>query len=320
MILYSIAIIFGLAVLIWSADRFVEGASGIARHFGMPALLIGMIIVGFGTSMPEFTVSALSALQGNPALALGNAYGSNVANIALILGVTAVIMPITAHSKILRKELPILTAITALSAFLIWDLELTALDGWIMLIVFAFVMWWSVRTGMGAEADPLADEFSKELDSKTTTLGRSVFWLILGLALLIGSSRLMVWGAVAIAQSLGVSELVIGLTIVAIGTSLPELASSITAVRKGEPDIALGNVLGSNMFNTLGVVGLAVVIRPFEAEAVILTRDLPVMCGLTLSLFVICYRYKDHGRINRVEGALLILVFVAYNAWIFLNP
>ncbi len=319
MLLPILAIIVGLAVLIWSADRFVDGASGIASHFGMPPLLIGMVIVGFGTSAPELAVSALAALQDNPELALGNGYGSNIANIALILGVTALVCPLTAHSGILRKELPILTAITGLSAWLLWDLDISALDGWIMLAVFSTIMGWTIFHGIRSGSDPLAGEFEEEFKTKTASLSASSLWLILGLALLLASSRLMVWGAIEIAVSLGVSELVIGLTIVAIGTSLPELASSIAAARKGEHDIAIGNILGSNLFNTLAVVGLAAVIKPFEIPAEVISRDIVVMGGLTLSLFVLCYRPGGHGRINRFEGGLLLTCFISYNFLLFLQ-
>lgn len=319
MLLPIIALALGLAVLIWSADRFIEGASGVARVLGMPPLLIGILIVGFGTSAPEMIVSALAALQENPGLALGNAYGSNIANIALILGVTALISPIGAHSSILRQELPILTAITALSFYLLADLQVSFLDGVTMIGVFLLVMAWTTWRGLRGEADPLAAEFAKEIESKPVSTGRSLLWLVVGLLLLIGSSRSMVWGAVEIAHALGVSDLVIGLTIVAVGTSLPELASSITAARKGEHDIVIGNVIGSNLFNTLAVVGIACLIHPFQTVSEILTRDLPVVAVLTLSLFLFCYRPQGHGRINRLEGAILLGSFISYNAWVFLS-
>ncbi len=318
MLLPILAIIAGLAVLVWSADKFVAGASGVARHFGMPPLLIGMVIVGFGTSAPELAVSALSALQNNPGIALGNAYGSNIANIALILGVTALISPIAAHSGILRKELPILAAVTGLAVLLVWDLDITTLDAWIMLGAFALLMAWSIYQGLQTQPDALADDFAKELAQAPQTLGASFLWLGLGLALLILSSRYMVWGSVEIATALGVSDLVIGLTIVAIGTSLPELASSIAAARKGEHDIALGNIIGSNLFNTLAVVGLATAISPIRDIAPeVLTRDLAVNSALTLALFAVCYRRGGHGAITRLEGGLLLTSFVAYNLLVF---
>ncbi len=319
MLLPILALAIGLVALIWSADRFIDGASGVAGHFGMPPLLIGILIVGFGTSAPELVVSAFAAAQDNPGLALGNAFGSNIANIALILGITTLVVPITVRSSILKKELPILSAATVLVAYLIWDLDISRTDAIVMLVVFLGIMAWTTREGMKGDSDVLAAEFTEELESKKSSLGKSFFWLILGLAILLASSRSMVWGAVEIATQLGVSDLVIGLTIVAVGTSLPELASSITAARKGEHDIVIGNIIGSNMFNTLAVVGIAAVISPFQTVSEVLTRDLPSVGGLTIALFLICYRKGGKGRVTRLEGALLVLAFAGYNSWVFLS-
>ncbi|MDQ8186611.1 calcium/sodium antiporter [Pelagicoccus sp. SDUM812002] len=319
MLLPIIALVIGLIVLIWSADRFIDGASGVAGHFGMPPLLIGIIIVGFGTSAPELVVSAFAAAQDNPGLALGNAFGSNIANIALILGVTTLIAPITVRSSILKKELPILSFATIVVGYLIWDLDISRNDGIIMLVVFAGIMAWTTREGMKGNSDILAQEFTEDLNSKKSSLGMSFFWLILGLVLLLASSRSMVWGSVEIATQLGVSDLVIGLTIVAVGTSLPELASSIAAARKGEHDIVIGNIIGSNMFNTLAVVGIAAVIRPFQTVSEVLTRDLPSVAILTVALFFVCYRKGGEGRVTRIEGTLLVIAFAGYNSWVFLS-
>jgi len=315
MILAFIAVVSGLALLVWSADRFVEGSASTARHFGMPPLLIGMVIVGFGTSAPEMVVSALAASQGNPGIALGNAYGSNIANIALILGVTALISPIMVHSTVLRKELPILTIMTILTVVLLADLDLSRLDAVILLLVFGGLMAWTVIQGLKRKTDTLAKEVESETAEKAMPIKRAVFWLFAGLLLLIASSRILVWGAVEIAQIFGVSDMIIGLTIVAVGTSLPELASSVIAARKGEYDIALGNVLGSNLFNTLAVVGIAGSIHPFAVEPETLSRDMVVMGTLTVSLFLICYGFRGRqGRINRFEGAALLLVYLGYTA------
>lgn len=317
MLLPVIAIIAGLVLLVWSADRFVEGSSAVAGHFGMPPLLIGMVIVGFGTSAPEMVVSAISASQGNPGIALGNAYGSNITNIALIIGLTAVISPITVHSQVLKKELPILTLITALAAWQVWDGQITRLDAVVLLLCFAALISWTVWQGMRKKNDTLGQEMEQELDRRNTRIGRAVFWLVSGLLLLIASSRLLVWGAVEIAQRFGVSDLIIGLTIVAVGTSLPELASSIIATRKGEHDIALGNVLGSNLFNTLAVVGIAGAIQPMATAPEVLSRDVLVMALLTISLFAICYGFKGRvGRVNRVEGMLLLTAYVGYLSYL----
>ena len=292
MTLAILAVVAGLALLVWSADRFVEGAAATARHFGMPSLLVGMVIVGFGTSAPEMMVAALSAWQGNPGIALGNAYGSNIANIALILGVAALINPIVVHSQVLRKELPILTAVTCLAALQLWDGELSRVDAWVLLAVFGGLMTWSSWQGLRQRADALGVEVAQELAAHAMPIGRALGWLGFGLVMLIVSSRLLVWGAVAIARDLGVSDLIIGLTIVALGTSLPELASAVAAVRKGEHDIALGNVLGSNLFNTLAVVGIAGAIQPMATAPEVLFRDIPVMALLTVSLFGICYGFR----------------------------
>jgi len=307
---------FGLALLVWSADRFVEGAAATARHFGMPPLLIGMVIVGFGTSAPEMVVSALAAFQRNPGIALGNAYGSNITNIALILGITALISPIAVHSQVLRKELPILTVITALAAWQLWDGEISRIDAFVLLGVFAGLMAWTIWQGMHKKADAFGSEMEKELAVDAMPIRRAIFWLVVGLVLLIVSSRILVWGAVEIAHGFGVSDLIIGLTIVAVGTSLPELASSVIAARKGEDDIALGNILGSNLFNTLAVVGIAGTIHPMAAGPEVFSRDILVMAVLTVSLFVFGYGFRGPGRINRFEGGALLAGYVGYSAYL----
>ncbi|MDP4029538.1 MAG: calcium/sodium antiporter [Gallionella sp.] len=319
MITAFFAIALGLALLVWSADRFVEGSASAARHFGMSPLLIGMVIVGFGTSAPEMTVSALAAWQGNPGIALGNAYGSNIANIALILGLTALISPIAVHSRVLEKELPLLTAVTALAAWQVWDGEITRLDAWVLLGVFTAVMGWSIWQGTRKRGDALGREMAHELRVHAMPLRRAIFWLIAGLAFLIISSRILVWGAVEIAHGFGISDLVIGLTIVAVGTSLPELAASIIATRKGEHDIALGNVLGSNLFNTLAAVGIAAMIHPIPAGAEVFSRDILTMAVLTVSLFVFCYGFRGPHRISRLEGGILLLCYIGYSAYLLVT-
>jgi len=311
------AIAVGLALLVWSAGRFVDGSAAAAGHFGMPPLLIGMVIVGFGTSAPEMVVSALSAYQGNPGIALGNAYGSNITNIALVLGLTALINPITVHSQVLRKELPILAVITALAAWQVRDGSITRMDAWILLGVFATLMAWTIWQGIRAKADALGQEMELELEERKMPLRHALLWIGVGLALLIASSRLLVWGAVDIAHHFGVSDLVIGLTVIAVGTSLPELASTIIAARKGEHDIALGNILGSNLFNTLAVVGIAGSISPMAVGPDVLTRDILVMAVLTLSIFIIGIGHSGRpGRINRLEGACLLACYVGYTAYL----
>ena len=296
----------------------MDGAVGVAEFCGMSTLLIGMVVVGFGTSAPELTVSAISASQGNPELALGNAYGSNIANIALILGATALISPILMQRSVLRGDLPILLAVSVLSIILVWDGSVARWNGFLLLIVFTAAMAYSIRRELKKAKLEKSESLSGNDDSaepKKVSLGKSVFWLVLGLVLLVVSSRALVWGAVEIARALGVSDLLIGLTIVAIGTSLPELASSIAAARKGENDLALGNIIGSNLFNTLAVVGLAAIVSPMDAiEKAVAYRDMPLMIALTIALIVLGFRRKGDGRLNRIAGAILLAVYVGYLA------
>jgi len=314
-----IVIVGGLVLLVWSADWFVDGAATTARHFGMPPLLIGMLVVGFGTSTPELLVSGLAAQQGNAGIALGNAYGSNITNIALILGITALIRPIAVHSRILRQELPVLAAVTALAAWQVYDARITRPEAIGLLIVFAGLMAWTIRTGLRRERDAFGHAVAAQVAEHQRPLRRALIRLAVGFAVLIASSRALVWGAVDIAQMLGISDLVIGLTVVAVGTSLPELAASIVAARKGEHDIALGNILGSNLFNTLAVVGLAGGIAPLAFGPEVLTRDVATMGALTGALFLLGYGFAGPGRINRAEGALLVTAYLGYNIFLFKN-
>lgn len=316
MLLPIIAVIGGLILLVWSADRFVEGSAGAANYLGVPPLLIGMIIVGFGTSAPELVVSAIAASDGNPGLALGNGYGSNIANIGLILGVTALLCPIVVHSSVVRKELPILLVLTGIAALQLWDGHFSRFDAIILLLAFCGLMGWTVYQGLNQRKDPLGDEIEHELVSRPRGLGRNIMWIVIGLVVLVASSRTLVWGAVEIALTLGVSDLVIGLTVVAVGTSLPELAASVVAARKNEPDIALGNIIGSNLFNTLAVIGIAGVIRPLDVPPEILSRDLLVVAVLSLALFLFCFGFGKPGRISRFEGGLLLAAYIAYNGWL----
>lgn len=316
MLLPSLAIIGGLFLLIWSADRFVDGAAATARHFGMPQLLIGMVIIGFGTSAPEMIVSAFSAINGNPGIALGNAYGSNITNIALILGLTALILPLAVNSQVLKQELPVLIFVTVLSAFLIMDGDVSRLDAWILLVVFFIYMGWTIWNGLHNKEDSLTTDVKEELQEQAyMSLGKALLLVVIGLALLMVSSQLLVWGAVEVARYFGVSDLIIGLTIVAVGTSLPELASSIMAARKNEVDLAVGNIIGSNLFNTLAVVGIAGAISPMHVGQEIFTRDMFVMSILTLLLFF--FGFGKKGEINRFKGMILLVTYIAYNFYLF---
>jgi len=313
MILPVLAVLVGLIVLVISSDHFVDGAAATARYFGMPSLLIGMVIVGFGTSAPELVVSVLAAMQGSSGIAIGNAYGSNIANIALILGLTALLNPVQVSSNILRKELPILTFVTLLSVGLLLDLEFSLFDAAVLLLLLALLMVWTFFNGLKKEPDALADDVDQAVP-QPLSLKKALLFLVFGLLFLILSSRILVWGAVEIAQLFGVSDLVIGLTIVAVGTSLPELASSILAAKKGEHDIAMGNVIGSNLFNSTAVVGVAGAIKPFTIGGLVLRRDMLVMTVLTISLFIIGFGFRKNrqGRVNRFEGTGLLIVYAIY--------
>lgn len=318
MFLHILALLLGLALLCWGAGRFVEGAAATSNNLGVPPLLIGMVIVGFGTSAPEMVVSIIASWQGNSGIAIGNAYGSNIVNLALILGVVAIIRPIRVHSRVLTKELPILMLVTGYALLATWNLELTRLEGLIHLTGFASLVGWSVMQGLRQQHDALGEEMADELVVHSMPLSRAVFWLIAGLLLLVVSSRVLVWGAVHLARDLGVSDIVTGLTIVALGTSLPELASSIAAIRKNQHDIALGNIIGSNLFNTLAVVGIAAVIQPLNFDSLVVSRDLMVMALLTLSL-IFCYRLDGSHRISRPGGVLLLACYVGYTSNLLLS-
>lgn len=317
MLLASLAVIIGLIVLVWSADKFVDGAGQTAQYFGMPKLLIGMLIIGFGTSAPEIMVSITSALQGNPGIALGNAYGSNIANIALILGITAIISPVLVTPSILKKELPLLLGVTIISAILLFDRHISRFDGFLLLIMFTLFMAVSIRHGLSVK-----NNLDTEDNSHTNEIiiSKALGLVLLGLSLLIASSQLLVWGAVTIAGYFGISELVIGLTVVAIGTSLPELASTIAAARQNQHDLAMGNIIGSNLFNTLAVVGLAGTIHPLQADHEIITRDMPVMLLLMAMLFIFGHRYqRENGYIKRWAGCVLLLCYLGYSSYILLH-
>ncbi len=315
MLLPCIALILGLIILVGSADYFVKGSSSIAKTMGMSPLLIGILVIGFGTSAPEMIVSAISSLNGSPAVALGNAYGSIITNIGLILGITALIKPITVTSTVIKKELPILFIATLISAWMIADNYLSRDNSWILLILFGVYILWSIWNGRRQKEDPLSETFTENLDNQPSLpLARAIIYMLGGLVALMASSEALVWGAVKIAEYFGVSDLVIGLTIVAVGTSLPELATSVIAARRGETDLAMGNLIGSNMFNILAVVGISGVIMPTHLSPDVFERDMMVIIAFTLSLFILGYDGKTKpGRISRIDGTLLLIGYIAYS-------
>ncbi len=317
MLLIVLALLGGIALLVWSADIFVDASCALAKRLGLSTLFIGMVVIGFGTSAPELLISALASYQGSPGIALGNAYGSNICNIGLILGVTALLKPIVIERKVLLFDIPSLLFTVSLSAFFAWEGVLSRLDAVILVLFFAAIMTWSAMrakrdaaAAAAAAADPDPSEIS---DGKERGIPFLAAKAVFGLLVLLGSSKLLVWGAVAAAKTFGVSDLVIGLTVVAVGTSLPELASSIAACRKGEGDLALGNILGSNLFNTLAVVGLAGLISPLKIPHETLVRDIPVMGLFTLALIPLAWkRGSKTGSLGFWSGVLLLASFVAY--------
>ena len=319
MLVNYFAILAGFILLIWSADRFIIGAAATARNFDVPPLIIGLTIVGFGTSAPEMMVAGFAAYNGSPALAIGNALGSNITNITLVLGVAALIVPLDVHSRIIKKELPILLLATLMALALLRDGRLDQFDGFVLLSLLLLLMWWITRQSIRNQSeDALTDEYIEELPVQMST-SHALFWLIAGLILLTVSSKILVWGAVNVAIDLGISELVIGLTVIAIGTSLPELAASISGALKNEHDIAIGNVIGSNLFNTLGVLAIPGLIYPAPLAKGVLERDLPIVLVLTILLFVMAYGFRAEGRINRIEGGLLLSAFIVYQILLFFS-
>ena len=313
-----IAILVGLAILVWSADVFIDGATALAKKFSVPSFLIGVLILGIGTSAPEMVVSVLAALEGSPELALGNAYGSNIINIALVLGATVLISPIIIRKGIVKRDLPLLLLITVIAAWQLRDGMLSQVDGLILLLLLIAVLGLqivlSIREGYHEHEEDIDNADS---DATEPSVARGLGSLLLGMLMLVLSSRAIVWGAVELATLWGLSELIIGLTIVAVGTSLPELVSSLSAARKGEHDMALGNIIGSNVFNTLAVVGLATVIAPIAADPVILSRDVMAMGLLTVLLVALCvFAFTTKRQFGRTSGATLVLFFVGYTAWL----
>jgi cation:H+ antiporter len=313
MLLDILLIVGGFGLLIWGADRFVAGASSLAENIGVPAILIGLTIVGFGTSAPEIIVSASAAAQGLTAMAVGNAIGSNIANIGLVLGTTALLCPISsATSGTLRKEISVLVLLTPATLLLFLDNRLDQSDGVLLLIGLIAFLAWITRTGMQASKDSaLTRELPEDIPGGMS-LQASLVWLAIGLAMLIVGANVLVMGAENLARSLGISDLVIGLTIVAVGTSVPELAVSIVSAVKKEYGIAIGNIIGSNIFNLLAVIGVAGVIQPADMEPSVLNLHYPIMIALTLVVLRIAYNPFGKPGFGWPTGIFLLGAFTAY--------
>jgi len=309
-------IVAGLVLLIWGADRFVHGASAAARNMGFAPLLIGLTIVAFATSAPEILVSVVAATRGEPGLAFGNAIGSNIANIGLVLGVTAILRPIPLESATLRREMPALLAVSLLTVSLFLDTRLSRPDGIVMLTGLAIVMIWFVRLGIrSADTDPIKMDYEAEIP-KDVSMKMAFIWLVVGLGVLLVGAEWLVDGSIGIAQSLGVSEVVIGITIVAIGTSIPELAVSLVSALRGEYGLAIGNIVGSNIFNLLAVIGIAATIHPATVAPSVLSLHIFVMVAFTLVLFAMTYDYDGKAMLSRMEGVALLAAYFAYFAYV----
>lgn len=320
-ILSIAAILVGLILLIWSADRFVDGAADLARFFGVPPLLVGMLVIGFGTSAPEMLVSAVAAVNGNVDLGIGNAVGSNITNIALVLGFTALFFSLPVDSRIIRRELPILLAAQVLALGLIYWGDFSVIDGIILFVGLILVLLWMMRTSLSSSGteDKLIDSVEHEVPD--TPHKRTAFmWTVIGLLLLLSSSQMLVWGATNIARMLQVSDLMIGLTIIAIGTSLPELAATLMSAKKGETELAIGNIVGSNIFNTLGVLAIPPLLSstmPIHADTHAIYRDMPIMIFLTLLLWLFARGCWQKNLISKMKGGIFLALFIAYEIMLF---
>jgi cation:H+ antiporter len=307
-----LAIVFGILLLMISADRFVMGAGSLAQFLKTPSMIIGIIIIGFGTSAPELLVCAMSAYQGNPDIALGNAYGSNIGNIGLILGMSILLKPMFINVNLLKRELPLLWMIFGISIYIGFDFQLDQRDAWILMISF-LVMLILILILTHRNQEVTLDQALEILP-----IGTSLVYLILGLVMMLVASKMLIWGAVFIAKSFGISDLLIGLTVVAIGTSLPELASSLIAVSKGENDLAMGNIIGSNLFNSTMVIGLASYISPIKIDPSIVYRDFPMNLWMTLLLTLMMLPIGGKTHINRLSGAILLISYLGYNLYLIL--
>lgn len=314
MILSYVGILAGLGMLAYGADLFIDGAANIARHLGMPAMLVGLIVVGIATSAPEILVGSIAALEGKTEIAIGNAIGSNIANIGLVLGVTVIFIPISIASQTLKYEFLMMLATIMLAYLLMLDKMLSHTDATVLLIGMVVVI---LATIYLAKKAPKVDALTNDIKSDTT-LSKPIILFIVGLALLLGGAQLLVECASTVAKNYGISDLVIGLTIIAIGTSLPELAASISAAKKNQASIALGNIIGSNMFNMLAVIGIPSMIHPIHLDNLVLIRDFPIMILFSLLMGKAIFIYS-RGKLDKLEGSVLLCGFIAYQYWLFIS-
>lgn len=311
-------LIIGLVFLVWSADKLVFGAAALARNVGISPLVIGMTILAMGSSAPEMMVSATAALDGKTDTAVGNVLGSNIANIALILGITAMIKPLSISSAVLRRELPLMIGVTILAGVLLWDSHLGFYEGVLLFVLFAAFILAMLRISRNEKKN--GDAFIEEQESEVpegVSNGKAAMWVVIGLIVLPLAADVLVDNAVVIAQYFGMSDLVIGLTIIAVGTSLPELAASLAGVMKGEDDMAVGNIIGSNVFNILAVMGIPGILNPSILSEYAMGRDFWVMLGV--SLLLVAMALGKSRSINRYEGAALFCCFIGYQAYLIMN-
>ncbi|MEA1990537.1 MAG: calcium/sodium antiporter [Pseudomonadota bacterium] len=314
LLLPSLLLIIGLALLVWSSDIFIDGAASTAKHLSISPLVIGVVVLGFGTSMPEVVVAILASLDNSPGLAVGNAVGSNIANIGLVLGFTALIAPIVVKSSILKRELPVLLAISIGAYLLVLDGHLGFYDGIILVIALIAVMGWMIKGNKSLDPkDSLVDDTQHELEEMPElSKNKALLFLVVGLVILMISAKMMVAGAVDIAHYFEVPEVVIGLTIIAIGTSLPELAAAISAARKNEADLMIGNIVGSNLFNILAVLAVPALLAPSMLDSSVLYLDMPIMLGFTLAMLLMAIPRKGKAVIQKSQGILLVSLFIAF--------
>ncbi|EMK6581604.1 calcium/sodium antiporter [Vibrio parahaemolyticus] len=311
-------LIVGLVLLVWSADKLVFGSAAIARNVGISPLVIGMTILAMGSSAPEMMVSATAAWDGKTDTAVGNVLGSNIANIALILGITALIKPLSISSAVIRRELPLMIAVTVLAGILLWNSHLGFYEGVLLFVLFGAFLFAMLQ--ISRKEQKSGDAFLEDQESEIpqgVSNPKAIMWVVVGLILLPLAASLLVDNAVIIAKHFGMSDLVIGLTIIAIGTSLPELAASLAGVLKGEDDMAVGNIIGSNVFNILAVMGLPGIINPSTLSEYAMGRDFWVMLGVSLLLVAMCL--GKSRSINRLEGAILFTCFLGYQVYLFAN-
>ena len=321
MFIQILILLLSLITLVWSADKFVFGASALARNLGISPMIIGLTIVAMGSSAPEIMIAVTASLQGNVDTAVGNAIGSNITNIALVLGLTALFHPLSVSSTTIKREIPLILVVTAIATYMLANSNFSFNEGLILIIGFVlYIATLLVVTLRRSKQNPIDDKMVLEAEQEVpdgVSTNHSVIWLVVGMILLPLSASFLVDSSIFIAKAFGISDLVIGLTVIAIGTSLPELAASIMSIIKKEDDLALGNIIGSNIFNILAVLSLAGLIAPGDIDNAAAVRDAPFMLATTFLLFILCFSRSGKFRITRAKGLLLLAVFIGYQVLLF---